>query len=276
MVLKRSLLSLLSLAAATQAAVTFYGSKGSSGDVVKCASNNVTDNHLSLVFGTIYPGQVMRNSTGFKFDDPMTCGSSDAALSIEFNCEDLGGNTTCAPHNGTTTRSQQRSPVKRDDNLKCNLYSGQCKHQYQSSTGTCQRGYKLKAFEVKGYGADAWCTKECTEEESLGCAKNVCTKEKKDCEGGGTLNVCVEALVSCKGSPVKMDQTRCKTDFINKAGSFSEYCGGAGVKGLEYNDGTCTLDASAYDAYIKEIEQNYFSGPPRVYYPPPPGYKGDE
>jgi hypothetical protein len=276
MVLKNSLLSVLSLAAAAQAAVTFYGSKGAQGDIVKCADKNITDDRLSLIFGTIYPGYFLGNTSDFQFDDPMTCGSSDAVMSIEFNCEDLGAKTTCIPHNRTTKHSgQSRSmnTIKRDDSsVKCDQYSGQCKDQYQSSGSSCQSGYSREFVETSGYSASVWCTKKCTEDQAINCSNTACTEAKNFCEKAKSIDACTSAIVKCRGgSPVKMSQDRCNEEYLNRGGDLAHFCKTHNMKCLEYKDGACSLDASTWDAYLKNVEQSYYQSSMQ-YYPPPDSY----
>lgn len=229
--------------------------------------------HLSLIFSTLYPGQVMQNSTNFQFNNPIVCGD-EATLSVGFNCNDLGANSTCIPSLRTTKRFQQSPPTKRDGGVQCDQYNGQCRNQYQSTTSFCSSGYKKEAFHVSGYTADILCTKPCTEKEAQSCRNTVCTRSRGICERPGNgLRICIEALIECRdGVPIKMDESQCMTKWLKNGNDegFPAFCKGRESPCLEYKDGACRLDAFAWEDYVKELEgRRYQAMTP--YYPPPPG-----
>ncbi|KAL4794805.1 hypothetical protein BDV19DRAFT_389941 [Aspergillus venezuelensis] len=102
MIAKTFILFALAMAAATEAAVTFYGSKGPSSDHLVCTTGNTTaDDALAAYLQTIYPGGAVGETTNFQFDEDLTCGD-DVSLSVEFTCNDSDIASTCIPSNATS------------------------------------------------------------------------------------------------------------------------------------------------------------------------------
>lgn len=193
----------------------------------------------------------------------LSCGD-EASLSIEFNCNDLGAHSICIPKNSTATASRVRrvrrsspSNSKRDGGAKCDSYSGQCRNQYQSSSGYCSDGYEKEHFGVSGYTQDTWCVKPCTEKEASACHTSVCNRVRPQCEGRYTSSdTCMEALVECRGNPVKVKQEWCKPEFFGFyggsifGGTFDDFCKQQKSNCLEYANGACRLDKPSWDNYV--------------------------
>ncbi|KAL4794808.1 hypothetical protein BDV19DRAFT_389944 [Aspergillus venezuelensis] len=245
-------LPFLCLAATSKAALSFYGSEGPSSDHVTCTTNNATvDNALVGLLATYYPGEAVTNASRFRFPVPMICGE-DLPLSIALNCQDYNATASCIPGNMTTPNTAKRhlptsKPLMKRAEAKCDQYTGECRNEYQSTTGFCSSGYKKQVYNVPGYTADIWCSKLCTTEEFRRCPNVVCQKYQPRCEQNPTKFTCENALIMCKGSPVKTPQELCSATAFPNQRDLVRFC--QGRQCFEYEDGRCTLDAKLWSEY---------------------------
>ncbi|KAJ5910171.1 hypothetical protein N7504_004814 [Penicillium tannophilum] len=241
MLLIHLVLSTLSFASLSHAIVTFYGSKA-----VRVP--------MSLASSRIKRTQTLHTSFPFSFhlDTELSC-ADPTSRTIAFNCDDLAGNATCFEngHDTSATTSRRSQSLKaRDRGPRCDEYTGQCRNEYQSTSGFCTGDYKREAYIVKGYSSDIRCSKPCTQEEKSTCLKARCTAARRKCgERGSSLSTCIDALVECRdGDPVKMDASRCKADYIT-GGLFKLWCDDEGVNSPRYENGACSIDESTWEKY---------------------------
>lgn len=244
----------------------FYGSERPDGDYVTCEVTEATDEDVSAALSIFYfPGEVVPDSTDLQFDDgPLVCGNF-ASIAVEFACHDLRGESTCVTEQPETDADandeedaevvSERSTLSRRAEAACDGYTLQCKNQYQSASGACASDYKSESFEVAGNIPDIWCTKPCTEEEKQVCKDKKCPKSKKSCEKSGYVDDCAKAVIKCSGSPVKMPEKSCTTNYMTPG--FTKFCTKKKKQCVVYKEGLCELDIDMYTAYVKILTEGF-------------------